>query len=297
MSNFYNIPLDDLKNIPSVPIILRKLMKILENSDVPIDEIVQVISLDPLLSAKTLALANSAYYGASKRIVSITQAVTRLGTSEIKKLAISIYFGRMFESLSLNNLTVKRFWTHSIATAFISNRIINYLIDDLSVYTAEKDQFYLLGLLHDIAYLILDAYLPEKVEIIINALERNEKRGLLQTEQELGFFHAREGANLLRFWEIPDSIATPIEYHHTPSECSGDFSMRAGILSVADWISNHLEFSVFGRQEVIQRDNLFWKKFQFSKFSEEELDNFWEDLKSQTLMFLLFSESIIDLRR
>jgi len=292
---FYDVKINDLKDLPAFPAALKKLIFMIENDSTSFEEIAQIITLDPYLMTKILALANSAYYGGTRKITNIIQAVTRIGTKEIKHIAVSIYLNKLFKNINLNNIILRKFWQHSIATAFISNYIARYFHDHIKQFIKDEEQFYTIGLLHDIAYLILDVYLPEKVEYIIEMMEKSDKSSILEIEADLGFFHAREGANLLRYWEIPESIVTSIEYHHDPENCRGEHYLKTGLLNVADYLAVQMDLNVFNRKDLTPLNKDIWSKFKFSSYNKIEYGSFFSDLNSQVVMFLTLSESILEM--
>ena len=58
-----------VSSFPSMPQTGVKLMALLEQKDIAIDEITQVLRYDPGLTANVLKLANSAYFGIPSKIV------------------------------------------------------------------------------------------------------------------------------------------------------------------------------------------------------------------------------------
>ena len=68
---------DELQPLPGS---IAKLVTLLSGTETDVTEITQCISLDPMLTAKLLRAANSAFSGASVEITSVNEAVSRLGT-------------------------------------------------------------------------------------------------------------------------------------------------------------------------------------------------------------------------
>ena len=76
------------KNLPSLPQILIRLIKLCDNEESKIEDISQIINKDASLSAKVMDMAHSPYYGRSKRVGNIDQAIETLGTRAIKNIAL-----------------------------------------------------------------------------------------------------------------------------------------------------------------------------------------------------------------
>ena len=67
--------------IGTLPAIFHKMMEIINNPYSSSEQAAEIIASDPALSAKLLRLVNSAFYGLSNRIDSITAAVNVVGRS------------------------------------------------------------------------------------------------------------------------------------------------------------------------------------------------------------------------
>ncbi|RDU73330.1 HDOD domain-containing protein [Helicobacter aurati] len=80
-----------IENLPPLPETVMKLRDYIDKSgvEVQIQEVVNIISKDPLLTADLLRLANSPYYGFSREISTINQVVALLGVGNIKNIAIA----------------------------------------------------------------------------------------------------------------------------------------------------------------------------------------------------------------
>ena len=86
-----------VESIPPLPESVLKIEALFTEGVPEIDEIVQIISADPLLTADVLAKANAPYYGFSKNIVSILQAVTLFGANQIRSIVLASTFDRTFD--------------------------------------------------------------------------------------------------------------------------------------------------------------------------------------------------------
>src|SRR5882762_4866891 len=104
------------KDLPTLPDVVAKVMRIVSNPLTSADDLNQVISLDQALTFKVLRLANSAYYGFPQEITTITQAVTILGFNTIRNLALSISVHKMlFSGKDKSLFSHREFWKHSVA--------------------------------------------------------------------------------------------------------------------------------------------------------------------------------------
>ena len=75
------------KKIPASKMLVLELLGKLQNPNASIEELESLISLDPVLSFKTLKLVNSASYATSQKMESLSRAITYLGLDMIRSLA------------------------------------------------------------------------------------------------------------------------------------------------------------------------------------------------------------------
>ncbi|MDO8703279.1 MAG: HDOD domain-containing protein, partial [Undibacterium sp.] len=85
-----HILLDDvirqIKDLPTLPTVAQEMLSNLDDENTSLDMICEKVAMDQSLAAKTLRLANSSYFGANSKVVTLQQAVALLGIKNIKKL-------------------------------------------------------------------------------------------------------------------------------------------------------------------------------------------------------------------
>ena len=97
-------------SLPPLPESVLKLEKVFLENNPNIDEIVKIIEADPSLTADILAKVNAPFYGFSKSIISILQAVTLFGSTQIRSLVLNSSIGRNFDiDLTPYNLSTAEF--------------------------------------------------------------------------------------------------------------------------------------------------------------------------------------------
>jgi len=87
-----------VESLPPLPESVLKIEKLFAQGDPDIEKLVQLIESDPLLTADVLAKANAPYYGFSKTIISVLQAVTLLGATQIRSLVLAASIERGFDA-------------------------------------------------------------------------------------------------------------------------------------------------------------------------------------------------------
>lgn len=125
-----NLILRKVKDIPSLPEVVTKVMELVSNPTSSAAELSKVIAHDPGLTTRVLRLVNSAYYGFPKQISSVQQAIMILGFTTMRGLVLSTSIFKIFtskDSSSGKTIDYKIFWKHSINTALCSRIIASSL--------------------------------------------------------------------------------------------------------------------------------------------------------------------------
>ena len=203
-----NLAASDLKPIPQV---VLKVMRLIDEDLYEIDDLIEEIRKDQVISAKTLQLCNSAMFSTRKQIESLEHAVIMLGQKWLLKLVVSASINNFFDQCGMGySLCKGGIFHHAIGTAILSEKLADFAgITSPSVaYTA--------GLLHDIGKVALDQHVSAAYPLFYRQLNEKE-RNLLEIEKEiLGNDHASIGGDLADSWAFPESLVEAIRYHHAP---------------------------------------------------------------------------------
>lgn len=199
-----------LGRLPSLPEIYMALMNELRSEDPSPKRVAEIVGKDIAMTAKVLQLVNSAFFGMPRKVASIEQAVTLLGTEIIKALvlsnsAFSSFANRGGAAFELNTL-----WHHSMVVGSLARGIAR----------SEKAEGFVLdeslqaGILHDIGRLVLATSLPDEYEVAKRTAAEHTLP-LHEAETEVfGCSHAKIGAYVLGLWGLPDGIVESVAYHH-----------------------------------------------------------------------------------
>lgn len=209
-----------LKTLPTIPGMLIKISRMVESSQYSAEDVGRFISQDQVLSAKVLKLANSAFYGFSRSISSVGQALVLLGFNIIKGLILTSSVFDMLERQAAD------LWTHSLATASAAGTIAGRL------EVEEPEEINLAGLLHDLGKVVMAVQMAEDLERIMKLVEGG-RFGLEAEAEVLGFTHPEVGAWLGESWKLPDSLIAPIRFHHQPS-LAKEHRFQTAIVHLAD---------------------------------------------------------------
>jgi putative nucleotidyltransferase with HDIG domain len=205
--------IDSVASIQPLPDTALKLMKVMSNPKSTLDEIVGTIKYDQAVTGDVLKLCNSAYFGLSRKVTSLEDALRCLGTAKVLQMVMSIHTNNMLSREQHGyGLDPGILWKHSVAVALASAQFAQKL------RLADGNLAFTAGLLHDIGKVILNEHVAEEfVEIV--RLVNDEKLAFVEAEHRvLGFSHDEVGAMVAEKWKLPDSIVQCIRHHHAPSD-------------------------------------------------------------------------------
>ena len=204
--------LKDSDNLPTLPGVALKLLKAVQKNEPDIDEIGDILSNDPPLSAKILKLVNSPFYSIPSNITSVHHAIKLLGINSIKTVALSFSLVSKFNSLSGKTFNYSQFWKDSLIGAIAARVLCE------KMFPAFSDDIFFLGLLQDIGTFTVSHCMPKKYDLIVLELDRNGSQTHEAENQILGLSHMEIGEYLIKSWGLPDLFSVPIGYHHNPEK-------------------------------------------------------------------------------
>lgn len=217
----------------------------------------RIIAEDPGLTVRLLRLVNSPIYGFPSRIDTVTQALSIVGMTQLRDLAIGTSFMSLFAQVPADLVDMNSFWRHSIACGLAARQLAAHRRE------ANVERFFVAGLLHDIGRPILFTRAPDEAAA---ALREARHTGQLLYDVEhriLGFHHGAVGAALLDRWRLPRFLIEAAAWHHTP-RLAGRFVTDASIVHLADVIANALALGSSGEHLVPGFDAEAWDVVGFS---------------------------------
>lgn len=252
-----------VKDLPTIPAAALAVMREADSSTCTARSVADHISRDQALSARVLRLSNSAYYGLSRQVTDLQEAVVVLGMRSVRNLAvIAATYPWMSKPVSGYMLEPLAMWKHSFGVAVGSQLIAK------KSAAADPDLAFTAGLLHNIGKVALSVWIDKKLAMMLNYANKD---GLTFNEVErkiVGFDHCEIGAYLGEMWDLPPSLISPIRYHHEPSLCEPN-SLVVDCVHVADFLTMMLGLGLGGDG---LRYELDMRAIERLKISTEELD-------------------------
>ena len=206
-----NTILDKLDALPAMSSSGNRIIALLNEGDVDLDEVERVVRTDEAISAAVLRLGNSATYGRPGRVFSLREALQRIGSKSILKLVMQESVGGCLTdagtAYGVRRGAMRR---GALAGALIAEEIAR------STGFKEPELCFISALLRDIGKLAIDMF-AEQGHLADLSDAGHEDESFLETERRvIGADHGAIGAELARRWDLPDRIGFAIGHHHDP---------------------------------------------------------------------------------
>lgn len=198
-----------IRALPVMASVHAKLQATMAGDSIDVQETAEAVASDPVVSAKVLHLANSAFFRLARPVSNIDQAVTYIGITALRSVLPSpTVFVPWREEGPLREVDFGALQAHSHAMAAGAQA--------LAAETTWADEALLAGLLHDIGYWVLAQECPRELsEAIVTAAA--ERIPLHVAEARIiGASHAQIGAYLLGLWGLPAGVVEAVAHHHDP---------------------------------------------------------------------------------
>ncbi|ENR6632264.1 cheVAW transcriptional regulator CheP [Campylobacter jejuni] len=224
--------LKSVEVLPPLPDTVSKLRKYVSeaNSNIETMKVAEIISSDPLMTAKLLQLANSPYYGFTREIITINQVITLLGVGNIINIVMADSIRDNFKiDVSPYGLNTQNFLkTCNEEATFIAN----WLNDE------DKKLSHLLvpcAMLLRLGIVIFSNFLIQnhKDKDFLAFLNKNENLALAENEF-LGVDHISFLGFLLHRWNFDDVLIESICFVRTPHAAREKVKKSAYALAITD---------------------------------------------------------------
>ena len=222
--------LSGFSKLPSAPTLYFDLKELLDDPDSDNRQVAALVSTDPVVSARILRLANSAFYGLPRTVTEVHEAVTYLGTGMISALVLTIH---IYQQLPIPGFNIEALWKHGMAISALARQTAR----QIGCRGQEIGAAGTAGLLHDMGQLVFLYNLPERYVPLFRQAGDDERR-LVELEREaFGVDHAELCAHLISLWGLPENVVEAVAGHHQPLDAgSGVVASPAEALRIAEWM-------------------------------------------------------------
>lgn len=242
--------LDHLEALPSIPSIAQEILSLNTHTDEGVRTLLDLVNSDPLILAKIIGMANSPLFGSGRKIVNLNDSVPLLGTNRISMIALNFAMQSSLIGKQTGVLNIQRLWQHSLAVAMTMDILAHFMPNDKR---PSDNEIYLVGLLHDIGYLVLK-HVDPKLSDQLHARIAAEPEGVfkeIEMETLGGLDHGELGSMLAQHWKLPESIIATLKYHNRTDETlDSDVKKLVAMIVLAEKLLPAFEIAEHANRDI-----------------------------------------------
>jgi putative nucleotidyltransferase with HDIG domain len=223
--------------LPLLPNIVWEVMELTASDDVDARQLSELIHRDQALASHILRVANSPAYMPRMPIISLHQAVNRLGTSVLGEIAFAISLQTRVFDVEGYEHEIRALWNHAVGTGAYAKEVAR-------LRRSNVESAFLCGLLHDIGKPVLLQTLVDLQRTAERTIEPAAMSALMEA------YHTQVGSLIATQWALPPHVTESITYHHdylVAPMCTE----AVMITRLADCLSYHLAMpEIFDEESV-----------------------------------------------
>lgn len=220
-----------LEELPVIPEMALQLMALRNDPDATVEQLANIIRLDPGLAAQVIRYANSPLYCQPVPVDNLEDAIFRvLGYETVLYIALGSSVAQTFKLPRDGPLGLETFWRNAVFSAALVHKLAEQYRRELNL---PPGRVYLGALLHNIGFLVLASLFPSEYFWLNKVRKAKPDLPVTVLEQQLlGTDHAELGQLLLEAWHFPDQIVQMAACHHTP-DYAGEHATAVGLLQLS----------------------------------------------------------------
>lgn len=204
----------ETQEFATLPLVASKILKLLENESISVNELSAVIETDATLTLKLLRVANSPLYAVKTEINSIHQAILTLGLNRLTNivLGVSIFSKFLMSSQKQAAAFMEKFWWHASCTGMVAKAFAR------KIGRSFKENEFIGGLLHDIGKLAMIQYDAMKYKQVVDLVVTEGIFDIEAEQRVFGATHPEVGLEIAKLWKLPEELINIIGHHTNPAE-------------------------------------------------------------------------------
>jgi HD-like signal output (HDOD) protein len=181
-----------------------------------IDDFVDVINLDKALAARIIRIANSRFFGYSRKAHTVKQAISLIGVIQLHDLLLSSLAIRAFSGIPADVINQEMFWRSCIYCGITARMVAKKCMLPAS------ERLFTSGLLHEIGHIVMYAKIPELAQDVLFESEQSKQPLYILEREMLGYDYGQVGSEIMRLWHLSDSYCDIATYHMEPDKAQNN---------------------------------------------------------------------------
>jgi len=215
--------------LATLPEITTRIIATIEDPRSSVGKLHAIVSHDPALATRILKVVNSAFYGLPGRIASVERAISLLGLTAVKNIAVAASLGQMFRGSKLcDGFTVRDLWTHCVAVGVTARELARRLQIQIA------DEAFLAGLIHDVGILVELQTWPEQIRAVCKSVSSGHGNFCDAERDAMRVDHQVLGKGLTEHWNFPQGCQDAAGFHHNPGLVGEESRTLVALVHAAD---------------------------------------------------------------
>ncbi len=217
--------------LPVLPLVAGRVLALSNNPDADVADLSDLIHQDQALASNVLRIANSAAYLTGEPILSLRQAVMRLGMQVLSEIAVAACLqGNTFHTPG-HEAYRRKLLVHAFVAGGFAKELARRKRRNV-------EALFLCGLLHSIGH-------PVVLHLIATALPTGALASLSEADvHALGReFHRAAAAAVTVAWKLPQQVQVAAVHHEDPSAAPAfgeETRLTALAAQLASWVVHHV---------------------------------------------------------
>lgn len=245
------------QRLPTTAQVFAQVNRLLDDPQASLEDVADLVRLEPVLSFRVLQLANGAFYGFRTPCSDLNEAITRLGFREVNRLVGMVAAQHLCANfLSVYGISGELFWSDSLCSALACEWLTHrHAFGDVrTAYTA--------GLLRSVGKVVMHRILVDRPLLWKSYLDSGEGKPLLQWEREaFGLSSVDAALLLMQSWKMPPVLLDAVKQHCEPT---GDEPLPY-LLHLGAVVSSQINGALPG-------ETIYWSKHE-AVLQTLEMDN------------------------
>ncbi|HYP87420.1 MAG TPA: HDOD domain-containing protein [Polyangiaceae bacterium] len=189
-------------DLPLLPGVAMEVTNVAAQENADARAIAELLRKDQAMAAHVLRVVASPVYSGRTQIVSLQQAVARLGVQKIREISLAIAFRVGVFKLKGFEQEVAALFQHSVGAAMFAQEIAR-------VTRRNVEDAFMCGLLHDVGRPVI---LQALVQILAEQKLQVPPAAVVAAT---GDVHCELGGTLADSWGLPEAVEMSIRHHHS----------------------------------------------------------------------------------
>jgi len=219
-------------SLPVLPKIIQDIQEVISDSDATVGALAKVIQKDAIISVRLVSTANSPLFAGHQKILTVSDAITRMGLKETQSIVSATITKNIFQSGNNQLIALmEKLWLHSLSCGYAAKCIA------LRLGFEDPERFFLIGLSHDIGKVVL-----------LKAVSEMSERDFTMNENEIvkniQAVHTSIGGVTMRHWKFSRAFIESATSHNN-SKFDSTTMKSTLVVHLANMLTRKIGYSFF----------------------------------------------------